>query len=356
MTRLLCRTVLPAGLVAAGGMAALLLGMQTRPAEVPYRFNAAGELIRPEGYREWIFVGTPLTPDDMNRGNAAFPEFHSVYIDPGSWEHWKRTGRFPDGTILMKELISVGSKAAASGKGYFMGDFIGLEATIKSEARFPDEPGHWAYFSFTDQGGPLLDTSAAFPAADCNACHDANADDDWVFTQYYPVLRAGKPGGARPAPAPETRPAEGGAANRAEDIRVPTNPDDLFEFLTAGRYKSWAHESQLREVPTRVPHPDYVVTYLNAALDDSMKAGNDSHPAGSAAVKEMYDEGRELLGWAVSVKTDADSDRGRNWYWYETISTTDPSDIVVEGMGAQLCVRCHARGGVDNVRIPYPLP
>lgn len=150
-------------------------------------------------------MGTPLTPNDMNDGKAPFPEFHAVYIDPDSWEHWKKTGKFREGTILMKELISVGSKTAVSGKGYFMGEFVGLEATIESSKRFPDEPGNWAYFSFTVgestnktadkpvHGAPLKRTAAAFPAASCNACHDASAGDDWVFTQYYPVLRAAKP-------------------------------------------------------------------------------------------------------------------------------------------------------------------
>ncbi|SFH57377.1 Cytochrome P460 [Nitrosospira sp. Nsp14] len=57
----------------------------------------------------------------MNNGKASFPEFHSVYIDPESWQHWKKTGKFRDGTILIKEMASVGSKTAVSGKGYFMG-------------------------------------------------------------------------------------------------------------------------------------------------------------------------------------------------------------------------------------------
>ncbi len=48
-----------------------------------------GELQRPVGYREWVYVGTPVTPNDMNNGKAAFPEFHNVYIDPISWDHWK---------------------------------------------------------------------------------------------------------------------------------------------------------------------------------------------------------------------------------------------------------------------------
>jgi hypothetical protein len=155
-----------------------------------------GELERPSGYREWVYVGTPVTPNDMNDGKAAFPEHHNVYIDPKSWAHWKKSGEFRDGTILMKELVSVGAKAAVSGQGYFQGDFIGLEATIKSKSHFPDEPGNWAYYSFTTPDHKTLATSAKpFAAASCNACHAVSAADDFVFTQYYPVLREGKAAG-----------------------------------------------------------------------------------------------------------------------------------------------------------------
>jgi hypothetical protein len=155
-----------------------------------------GQLDRPAGYREWIYVGTPLTPNDMNDGKAAFPEFHNVYIDPKSWAHWKKTGQFRDGTILVKELVGVGSKAAVSGKGYFQGRFVGLEATIKSKKHFSSEPGHWAYFSFSTADHKMLTrTAKAFPAESCNACHAGAAADDFVFTQYYPVLRDGKAAG-----------------------------------------------------------------------------------------------------------------------------------------------------------------
>ena len=155
------------------------------------KFNEKGDLMRPEGYREWIQVGTPVTPNDMNDGKAAFPEFHSVYIDPQSFAEYKKTGEFPDGTILIKELISVGSKQASSGNGYFMGEFIGLEASVKDSKRFPEEPGNWAYFSYGHKY-PLAAKSAAQPTAACNACHQSTAAQDWVFTQYYPVLRAAK--------------------------------------------------------------------------------------------------------------------------------------------------------------------
>ena len=54
-----------------------------------------------------------------------------------------------------------------------MGEFAGLEITIKDSKRFADEPGN-------------------FPTGACNTCHQNSAADDFVFTQYYPVLRAAK--------------------------------------------------------------------------------------------------------------------------------------------------------------------
>ncbi len=155
------------------------------------QFNEDGELLRPTGYRKWTYAGTPVTPNDMNAGKAPFPEFHSVYMNPDAYDHYQKTGDFPDGTVLVKELISVGTRKATSGNGYFMGEFIGLEVSVKDKSRFKDQPGYWAYFSFGHEY-PLLDKAKVQPSASCNECHDGNADDDWVFTQYYPVLRSAK--------------------------------------------------------------------------------------------------------------------------------------------------------------------
>ena len=154
-------------------------------------FTDEHRLVRPDGYRRWVYVGAPLTPNDLNPPEAPFPEFHNVYIDPASYEYYSQTGTFPDGTTLVKELVSVGSKKAVSGNGYFMGDFIGLETAVKSSEHFPDEPGNWAYFSF-GHAYPLADTAEAFDRATCSSCHQTAADDDFVFTQYYPILRAGR--------------------------------------------------------------------------------------------------------------------------------------------------------------------
>jgi Cytochrome P460 len=85
-----------------------------------------------------------FTPD----GKLKQPVGYRIYMDPESFAHYEKTGEFRDGTVMVKELSSVGSKEATSGEGYFMGDFTGLEVSIKDSTRFKDEPGSWAYFSF----------------------------------------------------------------------------------------------------------------------------------------------------------------------------------------------------------------
>ena len=128
----------------------------------------------------------------MNGGDAPFPEFHAVYIDRESFAHFKKTGEFRDGTVLVKDLVSVGSKEAPSGKGYFEGDFNGMDVSIKDSKRFKDEPGNWGYFTFGHKP-PLKAEAVMNNAASCNSCHQGSAAKDWVFLQYYPALRAAAP-------------------------------------------------------------------------------------------------------------------------------------------------------------------
>lgn len=189
--------------------AANMLYAQTADIPQPYtdgqqaftpQYDGEGKLIRPVGWRDWPYLGTPLTPNALNPPAAPFPEFHSVYIEPSAWAHFKETGEFMDGTIIVKELTRVqvddttdpanGSKAESSGQGYFMGEYSGLEATVKDSSRFGDAPGAWAYFSFGHvPEAEYAATTAAQPSENCSACHAANAGRDNVFIQHYPVLR-----------------------------------------------------------------------------------------------------------------------------------------------------------------------
>ncbi len=185
-----------------GVVAALLIGEAVADDSKKYEatFTADGEMVRPAGWREWVFVGSPLTPNSLNGGEAAFPEFHSVYIDPISWEHWKKTGEFREGTMFAKELTLVGDTAATSGIGFFNGDLQGFEIAHKDSQRYSEETGGWAYYTFGHVPvASYADTTAAMPTAACAACHTAAAADDMVFTQYYPILRAAKAMGEKGA-------------------------------------------------------------------------------------------------------------------------------------------------------------
>ena len=172
---------------------AMALSGPVEAAQGAAKYTDKGELMMPRNYRQWVFVGAPVTPNDMNNGKAAFPEFHHVYIDPASFAAYKKSGKFPNGTVIVKELADVGAKISASGNGYFAGEFIGVAASVKDAKRFAKEPGNWAFFSFMGDDGKALASAKAQATAACNACHQQNAAEDLVFTQHYPVLRAAKP-------------------------------------------------------------------------------------------------------------------------------------------------------------------
>jgi hypothetical protein len=291
---------------------------------------------------------------------------------------YKRTGKFPDGTTLVKELVSVGSKQATSGRGYFMGEFIGLEVARKDAKRFKDEPGNWAYFSFGHEY-PLADTAKAFPSQSCNACHANSAADDFVFTQYYPVLRAAKGGVVRPADAGHTlhdgttceeckagirrfAMAAGTARKPSADTpsgslgAVPTGNEDLHKYLVAGKYKNFA-AAESETHPSGGPHTRFgspVKVYMNAMMSDAFKTGKKTLPKGAASVKEMFSKEGQLEGWAVMLKTKDDSDGGDGWFWYETTNISDANDVVARGNGVAMCYGCHSSGS-DFVLTGYPL-
>jgi len=336
-----------------------------------YTLDKKHELIRPTNYRSWVYVGTPVTPNDLNNGKAAFPEMHNVYIDPTSYEAYKATGEFREGTVIIKELVSVGATSASSGKGYFEGEFLGLEASVKSKTDFPDEPGNWAIFSFSNmKTGILKESAPAMPAASCVACHQQHAEDDYVFTQYYPILRAAKGVGANVTPenmAKRTIPTMNevkkkvtnetsiwvGTAPTPNDssLDIPLNEKTLFAFLQAGTYKSWKNKEKAVH-PSSGPH-ESVRAFMNDTLAASLNKGNTEHPKGSVAVKEQYKDGKSF-GWAVMAKTHDTTDNGNGWFWYEVLSDKDINKKAALGNNVPGCVSCHAPSQKDMVLIPFP--
>ena len=153
-----------------------------------------GELVLPKGYRKWIYLGSPLTPNGLNDGAAGFPEYHNVYIHPEVFEIYERTKEFPEGTILLKELQlsqeaqeEDGSRYEVSGRGFFSGEFNGIDIAVKDSTRF-SESQNWGYFNFGHHAPPYAETAAAAPKSACAQCHIDNAYEDMVFTRFYKIL------------------------------------------------------------------------------------------------------------------------------------------------------------------------
>jgi hypothetical protein len=161
-------------------------------------FDSDGKLKLPDPhtFRRWVFVGAPLTPNALNNGKANFPEYHHVYIEEKNVEAYLKTGSFPEGTVIVKELTRVlnptfpdGSRTEPSGRGYFNGQYNGIDLTVKDSKRFAKTNG-WGFFTFGHHPLPYAESAAEAPATECASCHQtfvAKTDMTWV--QFYPLLR-----------------------------------------------------------------------------------------------------------------------------------------------------------------------
>jgi hypothetical protein len=193
-SRILIGAIASAAIVIGGMVTAVLAQapVQSRQRYLP-EYTSSGDLILPKNFHEWVFVGSPLTPNALNGGQAGFPEYHNVYIEPGSYEIYKQTNVFPEGTILFKELQLTllkqnadGSRAEPSGVGFFPGPFNGADVTVKDSKRYA-ETGGWGYYNFNHHE-PKAPTAKLKTKGECAFCHMASAKKDEVWTQFYPLL------------------------------------------------------------------------------------------------------------------------------------------------------------------------
>src|SRR5262249_57992046 len=108
--------VLPAFIVAAMFAA--------EPAKAPIQFEGKDTLLRPDGYREWVFVGSSLgLRDDEGKKQAWRLEHQNVYIDPAAYRAYKETGAFPEGTVLVLETAVGEEKNEPGLRGSFQKEF-----------------------------------------------------------------------------------------------------------------------------------------------------------------------------------------------------------------------------------------
>ena len=158
--------------------------------------NDHNETSIPAGFRTWPFIGAPLTPNGLNGGQAGFPEFHHVYVEPTAFAHYKKTGEWQEGTTIVKELVLLqegdhedGSSDEPSGRGFFADShgFNGIDMMVKDSKRFADTGG-WGFFNFGHHAPPYAEKAQALPKENCAFCHEASAHEDMVFKNFYPIL------------------------------------------------------------------------------------------------------------------------------------------------------------------------
>lgn len=159
-----------------------------------------------------IAQGT-LAPNVDEKGNISFPaDYHSTMVHLGSWfvptggasgfhhvytqkesvEYFQQHGVFPDGAVLVKELLvsKGGDYTTGNGVHSATGEYKQWFVMVKdSQNRFVDNPlwgegWGWALFKPNKQDKNL----ATDYKTDCLSCHVPAKDTDWIYTQAYPAL------------------------------------------------------------------------------------------------------------------------------------------------------------------------
>lgn len=150
------------------------------------RYDADGMLLRPQDFESWVFVGasTGLSYQKFSSVGRT-PNFHNVYLLPEAYQAYRRTGKFPEKTMLALAIYRPSEKVSPAKGGSFEGEFEALEVAVKDHEKFPEG---WAYYSFSEDGRQLS-RAEAFPKEMCYSCHVEHGADDNVFVQFYPVLR-----------------------------------------------------------------------------------------------------------------------------------------------------------------------
>jgi hypothetical protein len=155
------------------------------------RYENGTDLVLPADYRSWRFVGAGLgmTYDGergTQAGGADNPRFTQAFVNPAAYDHFMRTGSWPDGTVFMLEFRASQSEGSINRSGRFATQLTFLEAEVK-DSRFPDG---WAFYAF-GPGNNLARTAqplSGAAVAPCIECHSEHAAVERTFVQFYPHL------------------------------------------------------------------------------------------------------------------------------------------------------------------------
>ncbi len=154
-------------------------------------YEEDGHLRLPVGYEKWVLVGSSLGLGYSERTGGR-ELFHNTLLEPASYDYFRRTGEFRDGTMLALLLQDPGEGVSPQRQGQFASAVVAVELAVKNSRRVTEG---WAYYDFG--GGDDLQERASPAAADsCYSCHSQHAVHDNVFLQFYPRLASAAPEGS----------------------------------------------------------------------------------------------------------------------------------------------------------------
>jgi hypothetical protein len=150
--------------------------------------DKAGNIRKPADVRDLYQALGVYTPVDLNDNT----EMHYTYASPGTAEHYRKTGKFADGTVLVKEVFATDHAQMTTGDAHWAtGTKVWFVMIKDDKGRYPGNPlwgdgWGWALFK-SDAPDKQVATNYK---KDCLGCHVPAKTTDWVYTQGYPVLKS----------------------------------------------------------------------------------------------------------------------------------------------------------------------
>jgi hypothetical protein len=146
------------------------------------QFTADGKLVRPAGYRKWVYVSSGYGMS-YSQSPGGMQMFTNVFVSPSAYDSFEANGKWPDKTMFVLEVYGSASRGSINKHGSYQTDLAGLDVEVKDESRFADK---WAYFNFSETA---TSANADAPSRnDCWKCHEQNAAVEHSFVQFYPEL------------------------------------------------------------------------------------------------------------------------------------------------------------------------
>ena len=147
-----------------------------------------GNMRVPAGYRtSYQFLGSWAVADKTGESPT---QLHIVYASPGTIAAYRKDRRFPDGSVLVKEIFQTATGPMKTGSVSRAETLKGWFVMVKdSKNRHPDSPlwGDGWGWSWFDADRPLKTTSTNFEV-NCKPCHVPARATDWIYVQGYPPL------------------------------------------------------------------------------------------------------------------------------------------------------------------------